>query len=76
MDQKELVSWIQERNLSGFAALCLEAGKPFHVLLAQGFYLLDPLLQPWIKPAELGSLLEDAQRMDSVIAELREEERN
>ncbi len=44
------------------------------MLLAQGFYLLDPLLQSWFKSAEFGSLLEDPQMMDSLIADLREEE--
>lgn len=65
---------LQRLGLASLTASLLEAGAPLTPVLAQGIYISQPLLEPWLPPDRLdalAALLEDENQTAALVHALR-----
>lgn len=70
----DLAAYLHHLGLASLAAALLEAGAPFTPLLAQGIYMSQPLLEPWLASERLdtlATLLEDESQTSALVLALR-----
>ena len=75
-EEQEWRAWTQglrRFGLAGLASALLESSEVFPFLAAQGLYIGQPLLEPWIPVRSLTNLLEDPQRVRAFAALLQED---
>jgi hypothetical protein len=73
--EREWGSWarnLQHWGLADLVSTFLENGEIFATLAAQGLYVGQPLLEPWMPARAIASLLDDPQQTQEFVKLLRE----